>query len=291
MPRERDPNRNRAKEIWIEYDGNITNRQIAELLGVDEKKIAVWKQRDKWNVVQQTDSSEKSVVQQKSKEKKRPKSKSPPKVEIPVIENDELTDKQRLFISYYLKYWNATKAYQKAYGCDYNTARVEGSRTLAKPNIKEEVIRARDEIFTESFLSAQAIIQKYMDIAFADITDFVEFGTKEESYMNEDGTPMLDAETGEPVTYKRNYVVFNSSSEVDGTIISEVVQGKNGVSVKLADRMKALEKLEKYVGFMTEEEQLKIKKLKGEIALIEQKANTDDDKPIEIVIKRKGDSS
>jgi len=64
MARARDPNRDRALEIWQEHGGNITNRQIAEQLGVDEKKIAVWKQRDKWNVVQQTDSN---VVQQKKR--------------------------------------------------------------------------------------------------------------------------------------------------------------------------------------------------------------------------------
>ncbi|WP_246020980.1 phage terminase small subunit-related protein [Paenibacillus lentus] len=53
MARARDPNRDHAKEIWLEHGGDITNRRIAEMLGVDEKKIAVWKQRDKWNVVQQ----------------------------------------------------------------------------------------------------------------------------------------------------------------------------------------------------------------------------------------------
>ncbi|WP_059043967.1 phage terminase small subunit [Paenibacillus rubinfantis] len=61
MPRARDPNRDRAMEIWLEHGGDITNRQIAELLDVDEKKVAVWKQRDNWNVVQQ---SSENVVQQ-----------------------------------------------------------------------------------------------------------------------------------------------------------------------------------------------------------------------------------
>lgn len=64
MARARDPNRDRAKEIWLEHGGKITNRQIAEQLGVDEKKIAVWKQRDKWIVVQQ---SEFNVVQHKKR--------------------------------------------------------------------------------------------------------------------------------------------------------------------------------------------------------------------------------
>lgn len=44
-------------------------------------------------------------------------------------------------------------------------------------------------------------------------------------------------------------------------------------------------------GLATEEQRLRVEKLKGEISLIEQKANKDDDKPIQIVIKRKGDAS
>ncbi|MED4749937.1 phage terminase small subunit-related protein [Brevibacillus choshinensis] len=52
MPRERNPNRDRSYQIWLEHNGDITNRQIAEMLGENEKVIAVWKQRDKWNVVQ-----------------------------------------------------------------------------------------------------------------------------------------------------------------------------------------------------------------------------------------------
>ncbi|MBO5198048.1 MAG: terminase [Lachnospiraceae bacterium] len=52
MPRERSPNRDRAYEIYKQHGGNITNREIADLLNEDEKVIAVWKSRDKWNVVQ-----------------------------------------------------------------------------------------------------------------------------------------------------------------------------------------------------------------------------------------------
>lgn len=73
MAREVNPNREKAKQSYIENGGNITNRRIAEILGEDEKKIAVWKQRDNWvgksgasgNVVQQKKKSKKNVVQQK----------------------------------------------------------------------------------------------------------------------------------------------------------------------------------------------------------------------------------
>jgi len=61
VARKRDPKRDEAFELWKQHDGEITNRAIAEQLDVDEKKVAVWKQRDKWNVVQQTKNN---VVQQ-----------------------------------------------------------------------------------------------------------------------------------------------------------------------------------------------------------------------------------
>lgn len=57
MPRKRSPNRDKAYEIYKDRGGNITNREIANLLGEDEKVVAVWKSRDKWNDVQQSKKS------------------------------------------------------------------------------------------------------------------------------------------------------------------------------------------------------------------------------------------
>lgn len=57
MARPRNPNQDRAYEIYKEHDGNITNREIAAMLGEDEKVVAVWKSRGKWNVVQQSKKS------------------------------------------------------------------------------------------------------------------------------------------------------------------------------------------------------------------------------------------
>ena len=57
MPRKRSQNRDKAYELYKDHGGNITNREIANLLGEDEKVVAVWKSRDRWNVVQQTEKS------------------------------------------------------------------------------------------------------------------------------------------------------------------------------------------------------------------------------------------
>ena len=74
MPRARSPERDKAFEVYKESGGTLENRRIAEALNIDEKMVAVWKGRDKWNdrlnVVQQ---SKRNVVQQKNKGAGAPK--------------------------------------------------------------------------------------------------------------------------------------------------------------------------------------------------------------------------
>lgn len=68
MAIERSPNRDKAFEIYKKHGGCITNREIANILNEDEKVIAVWKSRDKWNVninvVQQSNQSCTTKVKQ-----------------------------------------------------------------------------------------------------------------------------------------------------------------------------------------------------------------------------------
>jgi phage terminase small subunit len=209
----------------------------------------------------------------------------------PVIINDDLNDKQKMFCLYYIKYFNATKAYMKAYGVDRNTAESIAYRLMGNDGVKKEIERLKTERQQGVFLDAQAVLQKYIDIAFADITDFATFGKKEVEAMGPFG-PMMD-EDGNPMMIEVNYVDFKDSKEIDGTIVTEVKKGKDGVSVKLADKMKALEMLAKYFDLLSDidkkrlqEEKLKadIAKAKAEVEII---SSGSDDKPIEILIKRK----
>ncbi|GAC44230.1 phage terminase small subunit [Paenibacillus popilliae] len=44
----RNPNRDEAKQRWLESDGEATNAEFAELAGVPESRIRKWKCEDKW---------------------------------------------------------------------------------------------------------------------------------------------------------------------------------------------------------------------------------------------------
>lgn len=125
-------------------------------------------------------------------------------------------------------------------------------------------------------LGAKDVLQKYIDIAFADATDFAKFGKKEVQAMGAFGP--LEDEDGNPIMVEVNYVDFIDSSKIDGTIITEVKKGKDGVSVKLADKMKALEMLSKYFDLLSENDKKRLQeeKLKAEIEKIRLETKIDD---------------
>src|SRR5690606_19912191 len=105
-------------------------------------------------------------------------------------------------------------------------------------------------------------------IAFADITDFVTFGSVEKEARNpETGAVMLD-DNFKPIMYRESYVDFKNHDIVDGTIITEVKQGRDGISVKLADKMKALEMLSKYFDLLSDNDKKRLQeeKLKADTA-------------------------
>ncbi|RGW23290.1 phage portal protein [Ruminococcus sp. AM30-15AC] len=246
------------------YDKGLKLIDIANQLGIPEGTVRSWKNRYNWDC---NVAKEKRNVA-KTKKNKKQNQEEPSVDEVSsIIENPELTDKQRLFCVHYIRSFNATKAYQKAYGCSYETAMVEGSSHLRNPKIKSEILKLKQERLNREFLSESDIFQKYMDIAFADITDYMTFGTEEVPVMAMYGPVKIkDPETGEEkqLTKIVNTVRFKDSSEVDGTILSEVKQGKDGASIKLSDRMKALQWLSDHMNMATEEQKAKIAQIKAQ---------------------------
>lgn len=84
-----------------------------------------------------------------------------------------------------------------------------------------------------------------------------------------------------------SFVDVKDSGLVDGTIVTEAKLGKEGIAIKLADKMKALEKLSLYFDLFPDQFKQKIENEK--LKLAKQKAEKTDDsqEPIEIMIKRK----
>ena len=56
---------------------------------------------------------------------------------------------------------------------------------------------------------------------------------------------------------------FNQSEYVDVTLITEVKQGKDGASIKLVDKMKALQWLADHMDIATAEQKAKIEQIRA----------------------------
>ena len=240
------------------YRQGVLLKDIAAQLGVPEGTIRSWKKRYWENATLQ--KKECNVANENAKKVKAVNA----DVES-VNENAELTEKQRLFCMFYVRCFNATKAYQKAYQCSYQMACGHGHELLKNVEIKNEIQRLKQSRLNRELLDESDIFQKYMDIAFADVTDFVEFGQDEEYVIGPYGVVEIkDPETGEkkPLTQKINTVRFKESKDVDGTLISEIKTGRNGASIKLADRMRALDWLADHMDLATDEQKARIAALK-----------------------------
>ncbi len=274
MPRKRDPRRDEAFEIFKKHNGDITNRAIGEQLDIPEKTISAWKSRDKWNAVLQ----KKDCSTTKEKKKDPPKKKQQKKEEVVELDGDDLTDKQRLFCLHYVKTFNATQSAIKA-GYAQESAHVEGSRLLRNAKVAAHIKEIKQSMTDTLFLDAMDVLRKYAEIAFSDITDYLVFGKKEVQAMGAFGP--LEDEKGNPIMKEVNYVDFKESTAVDGTIISEAKQGKDGVAIKLADKMKALDKLDKYFELLPDNykrrvEEEKVALQREKLELDKAKANVDD---------------
>lgn len=159
----------------------------------------------------------------------------------------KLTEKERDFILYYLDCHNITQSYLKAFPTTSKTrARVHGSLLFNAPHIQSALRKAKKILAITYDIDPSRYVETLMKASFADIGDYISFGEEEVPVLDDDGTQIVNPDTGEPVTRKVNRLHFRDSSEVDTSIIAEVKQGKDGISIKMVDKLKAIDKLKEF---------------------------------------------
>lgn len=249
MPRQRSPSRDEAKRMYLDSKGKMLLKDIAKAVSKRDSDIRKWKSLDKWDEELKGNApiAKGNAPKQNNGIKKPPKTELLPE-EIETLNNEELTERQRLFCLYYVRWFNATKAYRKVYDCDYTTAMTNGSMLLRNTKIQEHIQAIKDAKIKQAMYTAEDFFQKMMDIAYSDATDFLSFGRR------------INEETG----LEYNYVDFLDSSEVDGTLIQEVKQGKDGCSIKLVSKEFALKWLDKHYSEATDLQKAQLEQLRAQ---------------------------
>ncbi len=201
-----------------DYMAGMKYKEIAAKYDVSLNTVKSWKKRYGWDRKGCTQKSKKGCTQKSAKLKVAPVQLSDGTRE--TLQNEELTEEQRIFCIYYSRTFNATQSYLKAYGCSYSTALTNGPALLRKTRIKNEIERLKEIKRQQIVAGEEDIVELQMRIAFADMGQILEFG--------------------------QYGVTLQDSSMVDMQLIKKVSEGKFGVSVELENRQKAIEWLTRY---------------------------------------------
>lgn len=172
-----------------------------------------------------------------------------------IVDNDELTDKQRIFCEEYLIDLNATQAAVRA-GYSEKTAYSIGQENLNKPEIQEEIKRLKKARSKRTQITADRVLEELAKIGFANIKDYLK--VKDMEYITG-----VDKE-GKPITKKARGVEIFKTDNIEDDIaaaIAEIKQTKTGISLKLHDKIKALEDIGKHLDMFTNSIDLSINEL------------------------------
>lgn len=271
VARQRSPDRDKAFEIYKASKGEKPLIDIAAELNLKPSQIRKWKSQDKWD---EQMNGNVTIAKRSVTNVKNPKTKAKLKE---ILDDEELSEKERLFCLYYVKYFNGTQAALKS-GYTKESAHVQASRLLRRERVSSYIKELKGELIESVFVEAMDVLKEYIKIAFADITNYLNFGQREITIQDDEGNE---------VTRLVNFVDLYEADMVDGSIITEVKQGRDGISVKLADKMKALDKLAQYFDLVPEtfkrqieEErhrmQMEVQKVQVEKTKAEVKELTDD---------------
>lgn len=245
-----------------DYMGGMKYKDIAEKYGTTINTVKSWKKRYRWSRGEGAHKTEKVCTQ---------KRKGASKTAAPIddgtketLQNDELTPEQQMFCVYYSRTFNAAQSYQKAYGCKYETAMVNGCMLLRNTKVRQEIERLKEIKRQQIVTGTEDIVELQMRIAFGDIGNVVEFGR--ETIETKDGRSV-----------EINSLRAKESSEVDTQLIKSITEGQNGLTVVMKDEQRAIDWLTKFFEMNPDDKHRKeFDKRKLEIEMLKLEMQTKD---------------
>lgn len=129
-----------------------------------------------------------------------------------------LNEKQQRFCEFYIMNYNVKTSLQKAGYSAQSSA--EGYILRRKPRIQRYIQWLKARVVNQALVTGADIIDQWIKIAFADLTDFV--------------------------NVHRTSITLKPADEIDGQLIKAIKTGRDGISIELHDKLKALDSLAKY---------------------------------------------
>lgn len=157
-----------------------------------------------------------------------------------------MTDREQRFCEYYCRNFNIITSAVRA-GYSQASAHIVGYKIRRKYLVNRYICWLKLRATHEFCVQASDIVDMYIRIGFADITDFA--------------------------SVNNGRLKLKDGLEMDGQLIKTIKQGKDGVQLELYDKLSALDKLERYFDVMPKDWKQKVEERKLE--LLEQRLELD----------------
>lgn len=164
----------------------------------------------------------------------------------------DLSDKEQLFCEYYVQNYNLKTAAIKA-GYNVRGAHTQAYRIRNRPRCKRYIAWLKFNVADKLQFEISDLIELYMRITFSDMTDFFDID-------------------------KKGNLQLKEKKFLDGQLISEIRQSKDGLTLKLVDKLEAAAKLERFFDIMPKEwreriEEQKVKLMQEKLEFEKEKYN------------------
>lgn len=228
---------------YIEQGGEVSVKVLSRVGKVPQSYIRNWMKQENWDQYVKEDQGDKVKVSKKTKQF----------IES-AAETYGLNEQEELFCYHYFKCKNATQAAMRA-GYSSAWSYNAGYQLLNKPKIKKFLKDLQTKACEELFLDTMDILRMWAKIAFADMNDYV--------------------------SVSGAGVMLKGSAQTDGQVITEIKEGKDGITIKMADKMKALDRLSAYFKVLPGD-----KAQEAKLKVLEKAAMSDEDgeEPLKIEI-------
>lgn len=156
----------------------------------------------------------------------------------------ELTEKQKIFCREYIYDWNGTRAYKAAYPDvkKEESAKAAASRLLANVNISEYIELIQKDLEKLSGISRLMVVNEFRKIGFSSIANL------HNTWIERKEFEQLTAEQREAIQEIETKVIKQKNYKLS-TPGDPVFDDVEYVKIKLFDKNKALENINKMLGY------------------------------------------
>lgn len=193
---------------YIEHNGEVSVKVLSRVGKVPQSYVRQWIKSEGWGKYVHEDEGDKINLSPQTKEFIRSSA-----------ETYGLDEREELFCYHYLKVMNATQAAMRA-GYSSAYAYNKGYQLLKDERIRNFLRDAKAQMCEELFLDPLDVVRMWAKIAMADMNDYV--------------------------SVSGGGVILRGSANTDGQLVTKIKEGKDGVTIELADKMRALDRLSSY---------------------------------------------